>query len=90
MTKEAMTKDATPKIAAAAALSIAVLAGSSPALAQRYTNYPVCAVYSFRTQSCAFQNFAQCYMSVSGRGGWCEANPFYEPPRTRRGTKRRS
>ena len=70
------------------ALMTAVVTDSGAALAQRYTNYPVCAIYSFRTQSCAFQNFAQCYMSVSGRGGWCEANPFYQPPRVRRPAKR--
>lgn len=54
--------------------------------AQRYTQYPVCAVYGgfgSRTVSCAFNNFAQCQMSVSGRGGYCEANPDYRPARKR-------
>lgn len=72
----------------AAVSAVAALSGSDAALAQRYTNYPVCAVYSFRTQSCAFDTFAQCYMTVSGRGGWCEANPFYQPPRGKRPAKR--
>jgi len=61
-------------------------AATSPASAQRYTNYPVCAVYgSIRNEvvSCAFNNFAQCRMSVSGRGGYCTANPDYRPPRAR-------
>ena len=50
-----------------------------PASAQRL-NYPVCAVYSFRTVSCAFYTMAQCYASVSGRGGYCEPNAWYQPP----------
>ena len=75
---------------AAAALVLAVLA-ATPSSAQRYTHYPVCAVYGgWRggTESCAFMNFQQCYMSVSGRGGYCTANPFYDPPRGKRTAKR--
>jgi hypothetical protein len=80
------------KIVVIAALLIsAVLLGNDYALAQRYTNYPVCAVYGgWRggTESCAFMNFQQCYMSVSGRGGYCTANPFYQP--RSKGASRRS
>jgi hypothetical protein len=75
-----------------AAVTIALLASNDAARAQRYTNYPVCAVYGgWRggTESCAFMNFQQCYMSVSGRGGYCIANAFYEPPRGRRAVKKR-
>ena len=79
----------TRPIIAAAVLATAAIAGSDPALAQRYTQYPVCAIYSFRTQSCAFHTFEQCWMSVSGRGGWCEPNPFYRPPAGRSGRSRR-
>jgi hypothetical protein len=78
-------------IALAALTCTAILAGT-PALAQRYTHYPVCAVYGGirgGTESCAFMNFAQCYMSVSGRGGYCTANPFYQPPPARRVVKRK-
>jgi hypothetical protein len=76
---------------AAAALTTALLADSGVALAQRYTQYPVCAIYGFRTQSCAFHTMQQCYMSISGRGGWCEANPLYQPPgRGKRSAKRSS
>jgi hypothetical protein len=71
---------------AAPVLATALLADCGAALAQRYTHYPVCAVYGWRTQSCAFMNFAQCQMSVSG--GYCQANPFYEPPRGKRAAKR--
>ena len=69
------------RIMFAATLGLAIFSSPELALAQRYTNYPVCAVYSWREQSCAFMNFAQCRMSISGRGGYCEANPYYEPPR---------
>lgn len=65
------------------ATALALVAFGGAAQAQRYTNYPVCAVYSARTVSCAFNNLAQCQMSVSGRGGFCEPNPNYEPPRKR-------
>jgi len=68
----------------AAAVTFVVL--GSAAQAQRYTSYPVCAVYGgigSRTVSCAFNNFAQCRMTVSGRGGYCEVNPDYQPPRKR-------
>lgn len=65
---------------------LALLALGGVAQAQRYTNYPVCAVYGGfgnRIVSCAFNNFAQCQMSVSGRGGFCEPNPDYRPARKR-------
>ena len=64
-----------------AALALMVL-GGSVAEAQRYTNYPVCAVYGgsrSSVTSCAFDNFEQCRMSVSGRGGYCELNQDYRP-----------
>lgn len=64
----------------------ALLALGGAAQAQRYTQYPVCAVYggfANRVVSCAFNNFAQCQMSVSGRGGFCEPNPDYRPVRKR-------
>ena len=69
-----------------AALALAAVV-ATPAQAQRYTNYPVCAVYGgfgSSTVSCAFNNFAQCQMSVSGRGGYCEANADYRPARSKR------
>lgn len=77
------------RVAAAVATLMLGATLSGPAAAQRYTNYPVCAVYSFNLESCAFMNFAQCQMSVSGRGGYCRVNPFYEPPRARRAAKRK-
>lgn len=73
-------------MAACAAGLVAIVTASSPAMAQRYTNYPVCAVYGGirdSVTSCAFNNFAQCRASVSGRGGYCEANADYHPARKR-------
>jgi hypothetical protein len=75
----------------AATLAVAALGGAGTASAQAYTNYPVCAVYGgarSSVTSCAFMNFAQCQMSVSGRGGYCEANVWYQPPRARRKARR--
>ncbi len=77
----------------AAVLALGALGGASTASAQRYTNYPVCAVYGgsrSSTTSCAFVNFAQCQMSVSGRGGYCMANDGYEPPRAKQRKARRA
>jgi len=70
-----------------AAIGFALLTFGSAAQAQRYTQYPVCAVYGgsrSSVTSCAFDNFEQCRMSVSGRGGYCELNQDYVPPRSKR------
>jgi len=74
------------KLLALALAAFTLALGSfETAQAQRYTNYPVCAVYNdSRTASCAFDTMAQCYASVSGRGGWCEANVDYQSPGRRR------
>jgi len=73
-----------------AAFAFADLGGST-AQAQMYPQYPFCAVYSLRTVSCGFNTMAQCLATVSGRGGYCEPNPVYQPPAkpTRRKSKRR-
>jgi hypothetical protein len=63
---------------------VAICATFHDASAQRYTNYPVCAVYGLRTTSCAFNTMAQCYASISGRGGYCVLNDAYVPPRKKR------
>ena len=68
----------------AAIIVLTALGGAAEA--QRYTQYPVCATYGrigSSTTSCAFNNMAQCRMSVSGRGGFCEPNPNYVPARKR-------
>ena len=75
------------KSIAFAVMALALIPGSlGAAHAQRYTNYPVCAFYGPITVSCAFDTMAQCFASVSGRGGWCEMNGDYRPPaRAKRG-----
>ncbi len=70
------------KFSIAAAFAVLMFAGTDSAVAQRYTNYPYCAVYGGRgapDQSCAFNTMAQCQMSVSGRGGYCLRNVDYQP-----------
>jgi hypothetical protein len=59
--------------------AVILTAGVPLAHAQRL-NYPYCAVFDFRTTSCAFNTMAQCMATVSGRGGFCEANAWYRPP----------
>jgi len=44
-------------------------------------NYPWCAIYSaFGARNCGFTTFDQCRATLSGMGGFCNANPMYEPP----------
>jgi len=71
-------------VLASGALALVTLTHAGTAQAQRYTNYPYCAVYGLRTESCAFNTMQQCLMTVSGRGGFCQPNAFYEPPRAPR------
>ncbi len=44
-------------------------------------NYPWCAQYSYRDgATCGFTSFQQCMATVSGIGGFCQANNLYVPP----------
>jgi len=68
---------------------LACVAGTKPAEAQ--VVYPWCAHYQGRDMggapNCGFTSYAQCMATVSGIGGWCGVNPWYEPgppPRARR------
>ena len=75
------------KLSIAAAFAILMFAGANSATAQRYTNYPYCAVYGGKESSglsCGFNTLAQCQMSVSGRGGYCLRNVDYQPQERRR------
>ena len=75
------------KISIAAVFAVLMFAGADSAMAQRYTNYPFCAVYGGRDgsgMSCGFNTLAQCQMSVSGRGGYCMRNVDYQPQERRR------
>lgn len=62
----------------------ATLAGSMSGPAQA-REYPWCARYDWTTQNCGFVSFQQCLATISGIGGRCEPNPFYQaaPPRKR-------
>ena len=42
-----------------------------------------CARYPEGASNCGFYSFAQCQVTVSGRGGFCEQNAM-APPRQRR------
>jgi hypothetical protein len=39
--------------------------------------YPWCARYSSTGGECSFNTFAQCLQTVSGIGGFCQANPSF-------------
>ena len=71
-------------------LVLAVLACSSSAQAAPYDPYPWCAVYggSFSGSSnCGFKTLQQCMATVSGIGGSCEPNQFYNPGHSGRSGK---
>jgi hypothetical protein len=60
-----------------------ILAGAGTANAQ---NYPWCAHYNLRggAVNCGFVTYAQCQATVSGIGGFCQRNPMFVPPQSRR------
>ena len=63
------------------ALSTTVLAQAS-ASALPYDPYPWCAVYGGRmsgSSNCGFSTWNQCMATVSGIGGFCQRNSFYNP-----------
>jgi hypothetical protein len=71
------------KIVFAAVLAFGTLTLSgSPSDAQ---TYPWCAHYMGRggSSNCGFSTFAQCQAAISGIGGHCMRNPFYDYPRRR-------
>lgn len=47
--------------------------------------YPWCAQYGWRGgRNCGFSTYRQCMATVSGIGGSCERNQFYQGRRPRR------
>ena len=71
--------------------SAAVILTTGVPLAQaQRLNYPYCAIFDSRTLSCAFNTMAQCYATISGRGGWCEVNAWYQPPAKARARRKSS
>jgi|SRR5262245_21780624 len=70
-------------------LSISMLATILPpsAHAQKYDPYPWCAVYGGSmsgSSNCGFRTWQQCMATVSGVGGSCEPNQFYNPGGSRK------
>ena len=68
-------------ILATLALSSTVLA-QAPASALPYDPYPWCANYggdASGSSNCGFLTLEQCRATVSGIGGFCAHNQFYNP-----------
>jgi hypothetical protein len=71
-------------------LLLVMLAYSSSAQAAPYDPYPWCAAYGGSwsgTSNCGFKTLQQCMATVSGIGGSCEPNQFYNPGRLGRRAK---
>ena len=72
------------KLASGLVLTFVVVGSSTSAQAG-----PWCAFYDLSTYNCGFHNYAQCYATIYGNGGWCRHN-FFEPSgRDRRSGKTR-
>jgi Protein of unknown function (DUF3551) len=83
------TQQEVPQVRASFLLLLAVLACSS-AQAAPYDPNPWCAVYGGSwsgTSNCGFRTLQQCMATVSGTGGSCEPNRFYNPGRSGRRAK---
>jgi hypothetical protein len=64
--------------------AMAVLGLAAPAHAQSAYDYRWCAQYSGRgggAMNCYFQTRAQCLATVSGVGGICQPNPWFDSAR---------
>jgi hypothetical protein len=78
-----------------AALALQVVFAPSPARAYDlpYDPYPWCAVYSGDGgggTNCGFLTIEQCRATVSGIGGFCAPNQFYNPGPAARARKKRA
>ena len=77
----------------AATFLAAVLAQTSAdAYEMPYDPYPWCAVYGSDmggASNCGFSTWQQCMATVSGIGGSCEPNQFYNPHPAARARKRK-
>jgi hypothetical protein len=66
-------------------LLLVTLVCSSSVQAAPYDPYPWCAVYGGSwsgASNCGFRTLQQCMATVSGIGGSCERNQFYNPSRS--------
>ena len=66
----------------AALIAPATLTAAAQGQPYPYDPYPWCAVYGGRSggaSNCGFLTWQQCMATVSGIGGFCERNQFYNP-----------
>jgi hypothetical protein len=81
-----------PIILASLMLMGIALGTSQSAIAQNsalpYDPYKWCAVYGYGrsggVSNCGFKTLEQCRLTVSGIGGTCEINTFYNPGKSSR------
>jgi hypothetical protein len=61
-------------------LTLAILVLGSAAEPAKADPYRWCANYSGRSsaQNCGFLTIEQCRAAISGNGGWCVPNPFFD------------
>jgi hypothetical protein len=71
--------------ATAFAVGFVAASGGAATAQQAHIEYPWCAVYGgdFGGTNCGFSTIEQCRLTVSGIGGSCEPNQFYQPQQTR-------
>ena len=62
------------------ALLAAFVFDAAPTSAQQggYPLYPWCATYGNGRTNCYFSTWEQCRQAISGNGGYCDRNPWYE------------
>ncbi|HXX09842.1 MAG TPA: DUF3551 domain-containing protein [Pseudolabrys sp.] len=78
-------------LALATILTLAALLSARAQALEKYDPYPWCAVYGGRGgggTNCGFLTIEQCRATVSGIGGSCEPNQFYNPGPTKRSRKK--
>jgi len=64
------------------AIQLALMISTTRAYEMPYDPYPWCAVYGGSmsgSSNCGFTTWQQCMATVSGIGGSCEPNQFYNP-----------
>jgi hypothetical protein len=69
-----------------AALVLALALSATWATPAAAIEYPWCAQYGWSGQggrNCGFSTYRQCMATVSGIGGYCERNQFYQGRRRR-------
>jgi hypothetical protein len=79
------------KIIGLATFAAASLCASAPPAAAMVI-YPWCAFYGRLGENCGFTTYQQCRATISGIGGYCAVNPWYNgnpsptgsPPQIRR------